>query len=46
VEEQKKEKGKPMKVEEVEEWKVEKFLNKKKKLSSIIADVRLILKGN
>jgi len=27
---QKKEKGKPVEVEEVEEWKVEKILNKKK----------------
>jgi len=30
VEGQKKEKGKPMEVEEVEEWEVEKILNKKK----------------
>ena len=30
IEEQKKEKGKPVEVEEIEEWKVEKILNKKK----------------
>jgi len=30
VEDQKKEKGKPMEVEGVEEWEVEKILNKEK----------------
>jgi len=30
VREQKKEKGKPIEVEEVEEWEIEKILNKKK----------------
>jgi len=30
VREQKKEEGKPVEIEEVEEWKVEKVLNKKK----------------